>query len=293
MAKVDKTYRTLIEQIVLDNEAFSDEEMKSVYKEQKKSLNELHALLGTLFITYGVNGLLKLTSTQKANLGIAKTLKTMGKDLGDIEVEKITSIISDVYKDTYYKNAFVMDSGLKIDLKFNILKKEYVDAVVNAKYKGELFSDRIWKNKADMIDKLQSSLTEAMQGNTTIDKIARDIKETFNTTAYESSRLVRTENARVQSQAIDDIANSTGVEQQMYSATLDMITNPVDASFDSNVYEVNDESKPEIPLHPNCRCCYINIPYEGWTPTQRKDNISKELIDNTDYKTWAKEKGID
>ena len=290
---MDKKYRKLIEQAKLDAEAFADEEMKPLYKEQKKSLTALESMIGALFIKYAVDGLLKMNTQQRTDTGIKETLKNVGKTLGGAEVKTVTDILGKAYADTYYKNAFIMDSGIKIDLKFDILKKEYIDAAVKAKYKGEFFSDRIWKNKADMIDQLQASLNDAMVGKTTIDKIARDIKNTYNVTAYESQRLVRTENARVQSQAIDDIGRSAGVAQQMSSATLDMLTNPVDASFDGNLYDIDDDSKPDIPQHPNCRCCYINVPYEGWAPTSRKDNETKEIIDYKSYDTWLKGKGVD
>jgi len=290
---MDEEYRKMIEQIKIDEETYTDEEMKPVYVAQKESLDVIHGVIGAMFIKYAIDGLLKMNASQKANVGINDTLKTIGKDLGDVEVEKVTDILAKAYSDTYYKNAFVMDIGLKIELKFDILKKEFINAAVNQKFKGELFTDRIWTNKADMIDKLQSSITEAMKGNTTIDKIGRDIKNTFNVHAYESQRLVKTENARIQSQAIDDIASSTGVKQQMYSATLDMLTNPVDASYDGNIYDVDDNTKPDIPQHPNCRCCYINIPYDGWTPTGRKDNETKGIIDFTNYDAWLKDKGVE
>jgi len=288
---MDKKYQAMMEQIKTDEDEYGDEEMSPVFVEQKKSIDTLHSMVGMMFIKYAIDGLLKMNSTQKANMGFDEALKTMGKDLGNTEVDKVTAILTKVYSDTYYKNAFVVDSGLKIDLKFNILKKEFIDAAVNAKYKEEFFSDRIWKNKAAMIDKLQESLVECMKGNTTIDKIGRDIKNTFNVQAYESQRLVRTENARVQTQAGYDIAKSTGVTQVMWSATLDGKTCEEDADLDGKIFPIDEA--PDCPTHPNCRCAIINVPYEGWQPTQRKDNESKDLIDNTDYKGWLKDKGVD
>ena len=289
---MNKKYRKMIEQIKLDSEAYTDKEMKPVYKAQKDELDALNVLLGGLFIKYSIDGLLKMNSSQKADIGVKTLLKDMGKRLGNDEVEKVASILDNVYSDTYYKNAFVQDIGLKIDLKFNILKKEFIDAAVNAKYKGDLFSDRIWTNKADMIDKLQASLTDVMNGKTTIDKVARDIKNTFNVKAYESKRLVNTEMARCQSQASVDIANDIGIEKHMWSATLDLLTNPEDASFDGQLFDVNDDSEPQIPLHPNCRCEWVNEAYPGWQPTQRRDNETKEVIDYVQYDEWESSKGI-
>ena len=98
--------------------------------------------------------------------------------------------------------------------------------------------------------------------------------------------------ARCQSQASVDIANSIGIEKHMWSATLDMLTNEEDAGYDGQLFNVNDTSEPQVPLHPNCRCCWVDIPYEGWSPTQRRDNMVKENIDYVDYKTWKENKGI-
>ena len=171
------------------------------------------------------------------------------------------------------------------NIKFDIIKPEFVNAAVNQKFKGELFSDRIWKNKAGMIDQLQGSMVDAMNGKTTIDKVARELKTTYNTSAYESRRLVNTEMARVQTQASYDIGISAGVEEIMWSATLDNLTATKDAELDGIVWGIK-ENHPMPPLHPNCRCVLINVPYKGWQPTQRKNNISKELIDYVDYNNW-------
>jgi SPP1 gp7 family putative phage head morphogenesis protein len=279
MKKIDPVYRKKIEQIKIDGEDYSDEEMLPVYAEQKKELDALHTVVGAMFIKYAVDGLLKMNAAQKVSMGFNETLKTMGKDLGNTEVEKVTEILSKVYQDTYNKNAFVMESGMKVNLKFNILKPEFVNAAVNAKYKGEFFSDRIWTNKADMIDKLQSSL------------IDRQIRDQFNVTAYESKRLVNTETARIQTQASYDIGISTGVEEVMWSATLDMKTAPEDAELDGKIWGIN-EDHPEPPLHPDCRCELINVPYAGWNPSARKDNETGKIIAYTNYADWAKDKGI-
>ena len=276
---MNKQYRKQIEQILIDNEIYTAKQMKTVYKTQKQALKVLEERLGALFIKYGVNGTLKMTSKQKAGIGLKQILKTMAKDLGTSEIAVMTSILGEVYLESYYKNAFLLNT------KFNIVKKEFVDAAVNQKFKGSLFSKRIWINKADMIDKLQTNLTDAMKGKTTIDKVARDIKNTFNVKAYESKRLVNTEMSRIQTQASYDIGIDSGVDEVMWSATLDNLTATDDADLDGIVWGIK-ENHPTPPLHPNCRCTLINVPYKGWQPTSRKDNISKEVIDYKSYNEW-------
>lgn len=293
MAKVDPQYKKMIEQIRLDSEKYADEQMKDVYSDQKDKLKELHSFIGMMYIKYSVNGLLKLNKAQKTSIMalVNSELKVIGKNLGQKEVDKVKSILNKTYKDTYYKNAYVLDKGMSVDVKFNILKQEFVKSAVNTKLKGELFSDRIWHNKANMIDKLKKSIVEAYKGNITIDKIAKDIQHTFNVSAYESNRLVATETARVAVKAQEQIGIDSGCKEVMWSATLDSRTAPYDASFDGRVWSII-ENHPEPPLHPRCRCVLINVPFAGWKPTKRKDNETKEIIDYKTYDEWLKDKGI-
>jgi SPP1 gp7 family putative phage head morphogenesis protein len=291
---MDKTYRTAIEQIKIDGESFANSAMKGVYLDQAAALDELHKIIGKVYIDHAKDGMLSLTTVEKAAIvaTTTKTLKDMGLSLGKSEVEKVTSILGSVFKDTYYKNIYTMENGMTVNLKFNILKEGYVNTAIRASYKEEFFSDRIWANKADMIDQLQSSIASAMRGDVTIDKIGRQIRDTFNVTAYESQRLVTTETARIQTQASEDMGRATGVEQVMWSATLDMLTSPECGDLDGQFWGI-DEDHPEPPLHPNCRCCLCNVPpIKNWSPDIRRDNETKEIIPYQTYSDWAKDKGI-
>ena len=291
---INKDYQKKIEAIKTDGEKFADDAMKSVYIEQRQAMDEIHALIGKEYIAHSKDGLMVLTSAQqqRLNKSMKARLMAMGIKLGESEVKQVSALLAEVFSATYYKNAFILESGLKANLKFNMLKKEFIDSAIKAKYKGEFFSDRIWSNKASLIDSMQSSLIDAHSGKLTIDKAGRLIRDQFNVSAYESSRLVRTENARVQNQASHDIGVSAGVTQVMWNATLDMKTNPEDADLDGKVWNIDDTSKPEVPNHPNCRCILQNIPFAGWSPTQRKDNESGKIIAYTNYDDWAKDKGI-
>lgn len=293
MAKVDPQYCKMIEQIRIDAENFANNSMKGVYSLNKKILDKLHMQIAKIYIDYAQDGYLKLTQQDKRKItsDITDKLKSVGLGLGKVEVITISSILKSVFKTTYYKNAFVLEGGMAGNVKFNILKKEFIDSAVNAEFKGATFSDRIWNNKADMIDKLQKSIAEAYKGNTTIDKIAKDIQHTFNVSTYESNRLVATETARVAVKAQEQIGIDSGCKEVMWSATLDSRTAPYDASLDGKMWSIT-ENHPEPPLHPHCRCVLINVPFAGWKPTKRKDNETKEIIDYKTYDEWLKDKGI-
>lgn len=294
LMKVNKEYQKRVEAVKLEGEKYADDAMKSIYIEQKAAMDEMHTLIGREYIAHSKDGLMVLTSAQQQQLNksMKVKLKTMGLKLGKSEVEQVTTLLAEIFSATYYKNAFIMESGLKGNIKFNMLKKEFIDSAINAKYKGEFFSDRIWTNKASMIDHLQNSLIDAHNGKMTIDKIGREIRDRFNVTAYESQRLVRTENARVQAEASYEIGKSSGVDQVMFSSTLDGKTSEFCQEQDGKVYGIDDSSKPDVPAHPFCRSAFINVPYENWSPTNRRDNSSGEIIAYTNYEDWAKDKGI-
>jgi SPP1 gp7 family putative phage head morphogenesis protein len=294
MTNIDPQYQKMIEQIKIDADNFADEQMQTVYKNQKEHLNEMHKYLGLLYVSYAADGLLKLTPYQKNKVinELNSKLKDMAQNMGNEEISKVKSILKKNYMDTYYKNAYVMDYGIKTNLKFDVIKPEYIKAAVNNPIDGEVFSDRIWVNKIAVADKVKQGIIDAMDGNVTIDKLGKDIQTVFNVGAYESQRLVITENARVQSQAIDDIGKTTGCEQQIYSATLERNTCDHCSSLDGNKYNIDDTTKPDIPLHPNCRCLYINVPPVGWDPSVRKNNENKNIIDYEDYNQWLNNKGV-
>jgi len=295
MKKVDPAYQKKIEDVKVEGEKYAEDAMKGVYLEQKAALDELHALIGKAYIDHSKDGIMTLTTTQQQQLTASMNakLKATGLKLGKSEVEKVTSLLAEVFSATYYKNAFVMESGLKANLKFNIIKPEFIQAAVNTEFKGEMFSDRIWKNKAGLIDSIQSSLVDAYKGKKTIDKIGREIRQRFEVTAYESQRLVSNENARVQSQAIDEIGRSAGVEQQMYLATLDGKTSAECAALDGKVWGIDDPEKVTPPeVHVGCRCVLCNVPYSGWQATQRRDNETGKVIPNQTYAEWTKDKGV-
>jgi SPP1 gp7 family putative phage head morphogenesis protein len=292
--ELNKLYEEMYLQIKLDNEAYTNKQMQSVYKEHKKALNDITTLFTALFTTHGIDGVLKLTTKQKAEIRseISSKLKKMGKTMAENEVNKVTQILEDIAKESYNLTAYVMDYGTQVQLKLPLIRQEFIDEIVNAEFKGEMFSSRIWKNKDSLIKKLRLELEESMKGKKTIDQVARNIKKEFAVKTYESQRLVVTECARIQVLAQEEIGKNAGVEYVLWLATLDKKTNEFDASLDGKRWRIDeDHPRPVYDTHPNCRCSLLNVPpTENWQPKKRKDNESKEVIDYKDYAIWLKEK---
>jgi len=288
MAKttLSKDYKSQQENIANDNYTYTDKEMKTVYKDQKAELDSLHSFIGMLFIKYSTGGLLKLNTTQKATITsqVKSKLVTMGKKLNNVEIEAVTGILTDVFKETYNKNAFILNQD------FKELDKKIIANSVTSKTKGESFSSRITTNKADLIDKLQDHIKTALLGAITIDILGSQIQDRFSITANETKCLSDTEVARVTGDASNEVAKDSGCNTHQWSATLDDTTCDECGELDGQIFDIDDSSAPDMPLHPNDRCCWIIIPYTGWKATDRKDNSDKSVISYVDYNTWKENK---
>jgi len=285
MAKItiNKDYKAQIESIAVDGHKYGDKAMNDVYKSQKSELDSLHNFIGMLFIKYSTKGLLVLNSSQKASIisQVKSKLTLMGKSLSNSEITSVTDILTDVYKETYNKNAFILNQ------KFKELDNKIIKDSVTSKTEGESFSDRIIGHKADLIDKIQDHVKTALLGAVTIDVLGSQIQDRFSVTAYQSKLLQDNENSRVQREATDEVAADAEVEQVMWSSTLDDKTEDEDASLDGQVWGINETHPiPVEDTHIGCRCVLINVPYPGWKSKERKDNTNKEIIPATDYKNW-------
>ena len=112
---LDKEYQKRVEAVKVDGEKFADDAMKSVYIEQKAAMGEIHALIGKEYIAHSKDGLIVLTSTQQQQLNksMKAKLKAMGLKLGESEVKQVSVLLAEVFSATYYRNAFILESGLK------------------------------------------------------------------------------------------------------------------------------------------------------------------------------------
>ena len=135
---------------------------------------------------------------------------------------------------------------------------------------GKGFSDRIWKNKDYLVQRLEQSLFDfvakgqptaqltteliAEQTNPQLalfgDILDDDFREAYNN----ARRLVRTETARVQSRATQDRYKEAGFTKYRILAEPDCCE--VCADLQTQVFDIDDLV---LPAHPNCRCAMVAI----------------------------------
>ena len=143
-----------------------------------------------------------------------------------------------------------------------------VDAIVNGSFHNASFSDRIWMYqdalKADVAKLLQSGLIQGKNPRV----LARELKQKFNTSTYNAERLMRTELARVQTEAQKQSLERNGFEEYMFHTNKGCCD--VCSALDGKHFKISKmvfgDNAP--PMHPNCRCSVSAFEdsedYEAW-----------------------------
>ena len=220
-----------------------DEELKKTYKTKKESRNELLKAIAMILLTYTiVDNVMSLSKSDydKEYILLYKLIKKLTK--GDIKQiqDNTTKILESTVKSTF--NFYSYNHNLKD-----------VEEIINQNFKGKHFSKRVWDNEHEVAKKLTQQCQDFLRGKINVNQIAKEIKDTYNTSAYNAKRLAETEVSRCHSAAFDRFCRETGVKKVKYVArrckTCDRCL-----SYDGKIFDIDD--KPYQPQHPLCQCYY-------------------------------------
>ena len=157
------------------------------------------------------------------------------------------------------------------------------EVIPNASFHNATFSDRIWMYqellKSDLSKLLQSGLIQGKNPRL----LARELQKKFGESEYNSERLMRTELARVQTEAQKQSFERNGFKQYTFivNGGCCPLCEAV-AKKNGGHYYIKDmmpgENAP--PMHPNCRCSTAayedNEDYEAWMDFLDKGGTTEE-----------------
>ena len=276
----------MIEYDILDlKESLDAETIKKFRKFLKKFKTFQDATLekvsAVLLENLDENGAIVLSDT--LSVRIREICAEQGKQLVTDEREFVRGLLEDVYSDAATKNAKVI--GFKPD--FSLVRQEMIDRAVKAPIDGKSFSARIWKNTNALAQRIHNDVVDMVREGKRPNEISRQIKKDFGSSAYEAERLVRTESAKVQSEAQKDVYESSGVVSSVqWCATLENSTCDECGAMDGKIYSLHDA--PNLPFHPNCKCCLLPV-IDGYESRTRADNETHKTIDYIDWQNWKKQ----
>lgn len=144
---------------------------------------------------------------------------------------------------------------------FASLDKRGMNAILNSSWYGGNYSSRIWTNTQVLAVKLPTVLGGAIQSGQSYQKTAKQIKDLFDVSNYNATRLVRTESNYIFNQATVQSYIDSGIERYEYTAILDGRTSEICTGLDGQIYKVKDAvaGVNYPPMHPNCRSTTLEI----------------------------------
>jgi SPP1 gp7 family putative phage head morphogenesis protein len=287
-----------IQQLEKDCTSKAKKPKQELLKAYKKALDDIQNEIAGITQRYEVDGILNISSKQRYSelKSLEDKLVKQANQLGTLNVNKTTELLTDVYSTSYYQTAYIIDKGISANIDFSILRSEMIEAAINTPIDKQTFSDRIWNNQKALTKRLYNDVRQALVSGKSPEKLARQIKKDYGVTAYQASRLINTETARAMSMAQDKIyQNSDVVQKIMWDATLEGNTCEICASLDGQYFP--KDNHPDNPKHPLCRCCIIPV-VDEWKPTRKLENTKnsetgkKTVIDYTTFDKWKASKGI-
>lgn len=176
--------------------------------------------------------------------------------LADREKRELKRLLEDVSGDTYYRSIYDTQIGMGLGFEFSALPKGAVNTIVNDRWKGANFSDRIWQNTSALANSAYGIVVRGIMTGAGPQVMARQLAEAMQSGMYNSMRLIRTETNRVHNAAEKAAYEEEGITEYRFLATLDGRTCDVCGALDGKTFPVS-EAKEGVnypPLHPNDRC---------------------------------------
>jgi SPP1 gp7 family putative phage head morphogenesis protein len=179
--------------------------------------------------------------------------------LADREKRELKRLLEDVSGDTYYRSIYDTQIGTGLGFEFSALSKGAVNTIVNDRWKGANFSDRIWQNTSALANSAYGIVARGIMTGAGPQVMARQLADAMQSGMYSSMRLIRTETNRVHNAAEKVAYEEEGITEYRFLATLDGRTCDVCGALDGKTFPVS-EAKEGInypPLHPNDRCTTV------------------------------------
>lgn len=268
----------------------SEDELEKILKLYDTGQEKLEKMIFDLFKKYGSSDgeqfYKELKKYDRLNK-LDKEISEITKRISTSETVILTTLLLALAEDSYLRNIFILENALKTNIKFNLLRKEILETVIDMPVEGLQFSERLYANQLKLKQNVKSVIIDGIVKGQDIKTMSKELNKRMDIGRYNASRICRTETARVYYEGQVKAWEKTNVEKVIYIATLDNRTSEICKSRDGKVYILGQE--PKLPAHPNCRSCY-GVYVDDFKPSERIDNQTKGFIPYKNYNDWLKDK---
>lgn len=198
--------------------------------------------------------------TQLQNLIVEES-----QSIGAKQLRLLDNTLESVFKATI---GIDLDDNSGITVMDNMALKQIKETV----WSGDSYSQRIWKNTNNLAARTKEKLTDLISIGKLPEEVKKELQAEFNVSARVADRLIRTEASHVFNTASMERYEEAGVEQvEILVEEDDSICEDCQA-LDGQVFDI--DKAPVLPLHPNCRCCYMPV-VQRLTPEYKHIDTSK------------------
>ncbi len=185
------------------------------------------------------------------DLQMLLTEATIGQEEGIYRALDDVSKVSQATLAKRYKDTF--------GLTFITIASNKMKQILMSDWSGANWSERLWKDREKVGEKLTEVLEKGILQGTSLQKMARELRDLTGESFNNAFRLIRTETSFIDSQVTfegyEQARKELGLEYYMYDAHLDSRTSAICREMDGKYFKITEK---EIgvnapPLHVNCR----------------------------------------
>lgn len=140
---------------------------------------------------------------------------------------------------------------------WTVLPREQAEAIANRIWcaDGENWSNRIWKHKAALQQRLEKGMVDGVVRGVKTDELSKTLMEDFGVGYREASRIARTETTHVQAEAEAAALERAGYDRYRFVNATDGRTCDECGRLNGKTFLMSDRKAGVNfpPIHPNCR----------------------------------------
>lgn len=229
---------------------------------------------------------------------LQKEIDNTFKEIYNLENNISTAHYEEIITSGYNQSMFELQKQVGIGFSFAQADSELIKKILKAKWYGDNYSGRIWKNTKRLAEALKEEMLVSMLTGRTQRETKELIKYKMGVGDFEARRLVRTESCFLENEAEVMAYEEAEIERYRIIATLDGRTSDKCRRLDNKSFLLSERrvGVNYPPLHPFCRTTTIADFGEEWLKTkvrsaENKDGKADLLPGNIDYKEWLKKYG--
>ena len=220
----------------------------------KRSVKKIETEIDALYAEIADKGIENITRTQLWQFGHYTKLKELiyneSSELGSQQLNLLEQCLGAEFEQKLDINIETAKKGA-----LSYAEHSSKDAMIHTVWSGKSYSERIWQNTNKLATSVQDKVTDLLVLGKTPQQVKREIREEFDVSYRVADRLIRTEASHIFNEASIERYANAGVQQVEILVEVDCCDECSELATGS--YNVNEA--PILPIHPNCRCCYIPV----------------------------------